>query len=196
MAMVRASVEQPSTSWGTLMLHRWLLSGFIALAVAEATIASAAAQPFTEVGAANAIRDANALSGRIRGYHRGPGAWTGLPPPPASYCPTMREGEAVQKELARLASLAILYRQPGLALRLQSAGDALSDELDEEEEINQLSDIPYTIYPCPAPPAPYPARPVVLRLIEQRMPLCREEADAVRVSFGARRTLMQQCLRS
>jgi hypothetical protein len=196
MAMVRASVEQPSTSWGTLMLHRWLLSGFIALVVTAATIASAAAQPFTPAVTARAIGDASALSARIRGYHRGPGAWTGLPPPPASYCPTMREGEAVQKELARLASLAILYRQPGLALRLQRAGDALSDELDEEEEINQLSDIPYTIYPCPAPPAPYPARPVVLRLIEQRMPLCREEADAVRVSFGARRTLMQQCLRS
>jgi hypothetical protein len=178
------------------MLHRWLLSGFVALAVTAAMIASAAAQPFAEVGAASAIRDANALSSRIRGYHRGPGTWTGLTPPPAGYCRTMREGEAVVKELARLASRAILYRQPGLALRLQRAGDGLSDELDEEEEINQLSDIPYTIYPCPAPPAPYPARAVVLRLIEQRMPVCREEADAVRVSFGARRSLMQQCLRS
>jgi hypothetical protein len=42
-----------------------------------------------------------------------------------------------------LASRAILYRQPGLALRLQRAGDGLSDELDEEEEINQQANIPY-----------------------------------------------------
>jgi hypothetical protein len=196
MAMVRASVEPPSTSWGTVMLHRWLLLGFIALSVSAATIASAAAQPFTEVGAASAIRHASALSGRIRSYHWGPRSWTGLTPPPADYCSTMREGEIVIKEIARLASRAILYRQPGLALRLQRAGDGLSDELDEEEEINQLSDIPYTIYPCPAPPAPYPARAVVLRLIEQRMPACRGEADALRVSFAARRSLMQQCLRS
>ena len=54
----------------------------------------------------------------------------------------MREGEAVLKELARLASRAILYRQPGLALRLQRAGDGLSDELDEEEEINQQAKSP------------------------------------------------------
>jgi hypothetical protein len=194
--MVRASVEPPATRWGTLMLDRWLLSGFIALAMTATTIASAAAQPFTEVGAAGAIRHASALSGRIRSYHRGPGSWTGLTPPPADYCSTMREGEVVIKEIARLASRAILYRQPGLALRLQRAGDGLSDELDEEEEINQLSDIPYTIYPCPAPPGPYPARAVVLRLVEQRMPACREEADALHVSFGARRSFMQQCLRS
>lgn len=178
------------------MSHRWLLLGFIALVVTAATMASAAAQPFTEVGAASAIRHASALSGRIRSYHRGPGSWTGLTPPPADYRSTMGEGEIVIKEIARLASRAILYRQPGLALRLQRAGDGLSDELDEEEEINQLSDIPYTIYPCPAPPGPYPARAVVLRLVEQRMPACREEADALRVSFGARRSLMQQCLRS
>jgi hypothetical protein len=59
----------------------------------------------------------------------------------------MRGGEAVLKELARLASRAILYRQSGLALRLQRAGDGLGDELDEEEEINQQANIPYTVYP-------------------------------------------------
>jgi hypothetical protein len=80
MAMVRARVAQPATSWGTLMLCRWLLSGFIALAMTAATVASAPAQPFTEVGAASAIRHASALSGRIRSYHRGPGSWTGLTP--------------------------------------------------------------------------------------------------------------------
>jgi hypothetical protein len=195
MALISASVAHPCAGWGALMLHRLLPSAFVALAV-TAAMASAAAQPFTPAVTARAVGEASVLTARIRGYHRGPGAWIGLTPPPASYCPTMREGEAVQKALARLASLAILYRQPGLALRLQSAGDALSDELDEEEEINQLSDIPYTIYPCPAPPAPYPARPVVLRLIEQRAPACRVEANALRVSFSARRTLMQQCLRS
>jgi hypothetical protein len=177
------------------MLHRLLLSGLVAIGVATAAMASAAAQPFTERAAASAISAANALSSRIRAYHRGPGSSTGLTPVPASYCPTMRAGEAVVKELARLASRAILYRQPGLALRLQRAGDALSDELDEEEEINQQADIPYTVYPCPVPAAPYPARAIALRLVEQRVPACRRQADALRVSFEARRRLMQQCLR-
>jgi hypothetical protein len=45
----------------------------------------------------------------------------------------MRAGEAILTQVARLASRAILYRLPGLALSLQRAGDAL----DEEEEINQ-----------------------------------------------------------
>jgi hypothetical protein len=162
------------------MLHRLLLSGLIAIGVAAAAMPSARAQRFTEAVAAGAIGDANALSGRIRAYHRGPGSWTGLTPVPGSYCPTMRAGEAVV---------------PGLALRLQRAGDALSDELDEEEEINQQAGIPYTVYPCPVPAAPYPARAIALRLVEQRVPACRRQADALRVSFEARRRLMQQCLR-
>ena len=177
------------------MLHRLLLSGLVAIGVAAAAMPSATAQRFTEGVAAGAIRDANALASRIRAYHRGPGSWTGLTPVPASYCPTMRAGEATLKELARLASRAILYRQPGLALRLQGAGDALSDELDEEEEINQQADIPYTVYPCPVPAAPYPARAIAVRVVEQRMPACRRKADALRLSFDARRRLMQQCLR-
>jgi hypothetical protein len=121
------------------MLHRLLLSGLVVIGVAATAIVNAAAQPFTGTAAAGAIRDAYALAARIRGYHR----WTGLTPPPGSYCATMREGEAVLKELARLASRAILYRQSGLALRLQRAGDGLSDELDDEEEINQQAKIPY-----------------------------------------------------
>ena len=177
------------------MLHRLLLSGLIAIGVATAAMPSASAQRFTEAVAAGAIGNAYALSGRIRAHHRGPGSWTGLTPVPGSYCPTMRAGEAVVKELARLASRAILYRQPGLALRLQTAGDALSDELDEEEEINQQAGIPYTVYPCPVPAAPYPARAIALRAVEQRVPACRRQADALRVSFEARRRLMQQCLR-
>ena len=182
--------------WGTIMLlQRLLLSGLVAISLAATAMASASAQPFTERVAAGVIRDAYALSSRIRAYHRGPGSWTGLTPVPASYCPTMRAGEATLKELARLASRAILYRQLGLALRLQSAGDALSDELDEEEEINQQADIPYTVYPCPVPAAPYPARAIAVRVVEQRVPACRRKADALRVSFEARRRLMQQCLR-
>lgn len=173
------------------MLHRLLPLAFVVLGLAAAPMASAAAQPFTERAAASAILAAHALSARIRGYHR----WQGLTPPPVGYCATMREGEAVLKELAGLASRAILYRAPGLALSLQRAGDGLSDELDEEEEINQQSHIPYTIYPCPAPPAPYPARAIVLRIIDPRAPACRRQANALRLSFDARRALMQKCLR-
>jgi hypothetical protein len=119
----------------------------------------------------------------------------GLTPVPPGYCATMREGEAVVKELARLASRAILYRLPGLALELQAAGNRLSDALDEEEMINLVAGIPYTVYPCPVAAQPYPARAAVLPIIEQRMPSCRREADALGTSFAARRTLIQQCLR-
>jgi hypothetical protein len=169
------------------MVHRSLLSALVALGIAATTGESASAQPI--------IGDANALSARIAGYHRGPGRWTGITPPPPSYCATMREGEAVLKELARLASRAILYRQSGVALRLQAAADRLSDELDEEEEINNAAEIPYQIFPCPAP-LPYPARAYVIGPIEQRMPRCRIGADALRLSFEARRARVTQCLRS
>ena len=160
-----------------------------------ATIVSAAAQPFMGSEASRVIRAASALSARIAAYHRGPGSWTGYTPVPPGYCGTMREGEAVVKELSRLASRALLYRLPGLALELQAAGNRLSDELDEEEMINQAADIPYTVYPCPVEGPPYPARATVLYLVEARMPTCRVKADALRASFAARRTLIQQCLR-
>jgi len=92
------------------MLRRLLPLAFVTLSL-MAPMASVAAQPFTQGAAASAISAANALSARIRGYHR----WQGLTPPPASYCATMREGEAALKQLSRLASRAILYRAPGLA---------------------------------------------------------------------------------
>jgi hypothetical protein len=175
-------------------MRRLLASGFVALGIAVAATASAVAQPF--VGQASAtIRTANALSNRIAAYHRGPGRWMGATPVPPAYCATMREGEAVMKELARLASRAILYRLPGLALELQAAGNRLGDELDEEEIINQAAGIPYTVYPCPVASQPYPARATFLFLVERRMPTCRREADTLRLSFAARRTLVQQCLR-
>jgi hypothetical protein len=99
------------------------------------------------------------------------------------------------KELSRLASRAILYRLPGLALDLQAAGNRLGDALDEEEMINLVADIPYTVFPCPVEGRPYPARATVLYFVVARMPACRAKADALRLSFAARRTLMQQCLR-
>jgi hypothetical protein len=175
-------------------LRRLLSLGLVVLAVVAATV-TAAAQPFMGGEASRTIRAANALSARINAYHRGPASWTGYKPVPAGYCGTMREGEAVLKELARLSSRAVLYRLPGLALELQAAGNRLSDALDEEEKINLASDIPYTVFPCPVEGRPYPVRATVLFIIEQRMPTCRVEADALRVSFAARRSLMQQCLR-
>ncbi|HEY7662122.1 MAG TPA: hypothetical protein VH934_03245 [Xanthobacteraceae bacterium] len=181
------------SDWG-VMVRRLLPLGFVGLGILAAMIMSAAAQPVLgEAG--RVIGAANALSSRIAGYHRGPGRWLGLTPVPPSYCATMREGEAVMKELARLASRAILYRLPGLALQLQAAGNRLGDELDEEEIINQVAGIPYTVYPCPVPGRPYPTRAPVLVAAERRMPSCRREADALGVSFAARRTLVQQCLR-
>jgi hypothetical protein len=177
------------------MVCRRLLLGLAALGVAAATIASAAAQPSLGTEASRTIAAANALAARIRSYHSGPGRWTGATPPPPSYCGTMREGEAVMKELARLASRATLYRLPDLALALQTAGNRLSDELDEEEIINQAADIPYTVYPCPVATSAYPARAIVLPLVDQRILTCRARANAAQTSFAARRTLVQQCLR-
>ena len=71
----------------------------------------------------------------------------------------------------------------------------LSDELDEEEIINSAAAMPFSVYPCPVAGSPYPARATFLFLVERRMPSCRREADALRLSFAARRTLAQQCLR-
>jgi hypothetical protein len=177
------------------MLRHLLLSGCVALGVVATVTANAPAQPFAETAAASAIQAAAALSARIRAYHRGPGSWKGFTPPPPSYCPTMREGEAVLKELARIANKAILLRQTGLALRLQRAGDQLSDELDQEEEINNAAEIPYDIFPCPVATSSYPARANFLGAMERTIPVCRAKADALRLSFDARRNLMQQCLR-
>jgi hypothetical protein len=173
------------------MSHRLLLSGIVAIGVVATAMASAGAQPFSEAAAGVAVRDAGALAARIRGYHR----WTGSTPPPASYCPTMRAGEATLVVLARLANRAIRYRQPGLALELQRMADQLSDALDEEEAINDQANVPYSIYPCPVAQSPHPSRAIILPFVLQRMPACRRKADAARASFDARRALMQQCLR-
>jgi hypothetical protein len=177
------------------LLRRLFLFQLAALAVVAGSMTSAAAQPVGISQAGATIRAANALAARIAAYHRGPGLWTGASPPPPNYCATMQQGEAVMKELARLASRAILYRLPDLASVLQDAGNRLGDELDEEEIINQAAGIPYTVYPCPVPGSAYPGRATFLFMAERRMPTCRREADALRLSFAARRTLVQQCLR-
>src|SRR5262249_62101472 len=70
------------------MLRRLLPLAFVTLGL-TAPMASVAAQPFTQGAAGSAISAANALSARIRGYHR----WQGLTQPPAGCCATMREGE-------------------------------------------------------------------------------------------------------
>src|SRR5262245_27092852 len=111
------------------MLRRLLSVGLVALAAMAATIASAAAQPVVVSQAGAACRAGTAVAGGIAADHRGPGLWTGATAVPAAYCTTMREGEAVMKELARLASRAILFRLPDLALALQAAGNRLGDEL-------------------------------------------------------------------
>src|SRR5262245_28046016 len=170
---------------------RLLALALVALGLTAASIASAAAQPFTEFAGGSVIGRASALAARIHAFHR----WTGSTPPPAGYCPTMRAGEAVMVELARLSNRAVRYHQSGLALEVQRVADRLSDELDEEEAINDQAGIPYSGYPCLVVQSSYPSRALVLRFIEARMPACRRKADAARASFDARRTLMQQCLR-
>ena len=170
---------------------RCLPLALVTFGLTAASVASAAARPFTEVAGGSVIGRASAVAARIHAFHR----WTGSTPPPASYCPTMRAGEAVMVELARLANRAIRYRQPGLALELQRAGDRLGDELDEEEAISDQAGIPYSGYPCLVLQPSYPSRALVLALVERRVPGCRRKADAARVSFDARRALMHQCLR-
>ena len=176
-----------------MILRRLLSLGLVALAVAAATV-SAPAQSLVGREAGGTMRAANALALAFAPIIAAP-ELAGYTPVPPGYCGTMREGEAVLKELSRLASRAVLYRLPGLALELQAVGNRLGDALDEEEVVNLAADIPYTVFPCPVENTPYPARATALLLIEPRMPGCRAKADALRTSFAARRTLLQQCLR-
>jgi hypothetical protein len=181
-------------SGGGVMSHRLLL-GFVAIGINMAALVSASAQPINRTQAATAVHDANALSGRIRAYHRGPGSWRGSGPPPPGYCGTMSAGEMVLKELVRLTNAAVSNRQTGLVLSLERVANRLSDELDEEEAINLVAGFSYAEYPClAATPAPV-ARALVLRAIEQRAPACRRQADVRLLSFNARRTFMWDCLR-
>jgi hypothetical protein len=189
------AADMRNKSWLGGVMSRRLLLGFVAIGINAAAVASAHAQPITGAGAATAVHDANALSGRIRAYHRGPGSWQSSGPPPPGYCGTMRAGEAVLQELARLANAAIANRQSGLARSLQRVADRLSDELDEEEAVNLAAGFRYVEYPCPAATPAYLARATVIRAIDQRAPACRRQADVRLLSFNARRTFMWNCLR-
>jgi hypothetical protein len=108
----------------------------------------------------------------------------------------MSAGEFALKEAARLASKALPFHQTGLVLRLQAAGDRLSDELDVEEALNDEASVTYDEYPCPAGSSAYPGRARLLNPIVRRLPSCHERANAVRVSFAARRDVVQHCLHS
>lgn len=187
--MSTATLDQFRGDARSAIRHYWML--FLIPAVIILTVRPAVAQPFTEIAGGGAVGRAYGLAARIHAFHR----WTGSTPPLAGYCPTMRAGEAVMVELARLANRAIRYRQPGLALELQRAGDRLGDELDEEEAINDQAGIPYNGYPCLVVQPSYPSRAAILAFVERRVPGCRRKADAARASFDARRALMYQCLR-
>src|SRR5215470_8175371 len=63
---------------------------------------------------------------------------------------------------------ALSSRQPSHPL----PGARLGVELDEEEETNSQSGMPYTLYPCPVA-APYPPRALVLRIVDAKAPTCR-----------------------
>src|SRR5258706_16483253 len=53
-----------------MTLHRLLLSGLVALGMTPATVATAAAQPFTGASAGSAVGQAYALAARIHAFHR------------------------------------------------------------------------------------------------------------------------------
>ena len=178
-----------------VMSRRLLLLGLVAIGINVAAPVTAPAQPITGAGAAKTVHDANALTARIRAYHRGPGTWWGSGAPPPSYCGTMSTGEMVLKELTLLTNAAVSNRRTGLVLSLQRVADRLSDELDEEEAINFAAGFSYVEYPCPAATPAYRARATVLRAIEQTAPACRRQADVRLLSFNARRTFMWDCLR-
>src|SRR5262245_587483 len=176
-------------------MSRRLLTGFVAIAFNAAALVSAPSQPIPIRGAAASVHEANALTARIRAYHRGPGIWLSAGPPPPGYCATMNAGELVLKEIVRLANAAVIDRRSGLASNLSRVADRLSDELDEEEAITRVAGFGYAEYPCPtAAPAPV-ARATVLGPIDRRAPGCRRQADARLMSFNARRIFMSECLR-
>jgi hypothetical protein len=126
------------------MLHRLLLSGLVVIGVAATAIANAAAQPFTGTAAAGAIRDAYALAARIRGYHR----WTGLTPPSGSYCATMREGEAVLKELAPAERSSTASPAWHCACKGRAMASAMSSMKRRRSISRPISPTPFTLVRC------------------------------------------------
>ena len=180
---------------GPLMVRKFIVLGVVAIGLAAGAL-SAAAQP--RARAPNVVlQEANALRAQIHRYHAGPGIWTGATLPPAGYCGVLSTGELVLKELVYLANRAVQYGPPSMVPPLQRAADALGDELDHEEEINNQAGFNYDPngYPCPAASSPFARRAAILYAVNQRMPGCRQKADALRLAAAARRNLMQQCLR-
>jgi hypothetical protein len=177
------------------MMRELIVSGLVAVGLFAATTSAVAQR--TGRAASVVIQEANALRAQIHRYHAGPGIWTGSTSPPAGYCRVMGSGELVVKELVYLANRALLYGPPGLASTLQRTADGLSDALDQEEQINDQAGFNYApdSYPCPAPSSPFARRAAVLAAVNQRMPYCRDKANALRITTAARRNLMQQCLR-
>ncbi len=176
-------------------MRKLLLLGLSMLGLAAVPFGVAAQPAPRSAGAL--MQEAASLTAQVHRFHSGPGAWLGYTAPPPGYCRIMTAGELVLKELAALASKFILYGPSGLVLPLQRAGDGLSDALDQEEEIGNQAGFNYepNAYPCPAPSSPFAVRAGVLVLVNQRMPECRVKANALRLSFAARRNMMQQCLR-
>ena len=169
-------------------MRRWLLRLAI-FAVGPLVLVS----PSTALGSdiSTVVKTANALSARIHSFHQGDGVKT---PSSPNYCDTMRQAEFVLKAVTRSANDALFGHSWGLALRLQGAANRLSDELDVEESINEQSGY----YPCEAPIASGPSaigRTSFVQRVRQRLPLCQTKADALRVTFAARRELMRECLR-
>src|ERR671934_3137615 len=121
--MATAKLDEFQRDTRSAIRHYWIL--FLIAGVIMVILGPAAAQPFTEMAGGSVIGRAHALAARIHAFHR----WTGATPPPASYCPTMRAGEAVMVELARLPNPASRHHQPGFALGLQRGGDRLGGQL-------------------------------------------------------------------
>src|SRR5689334_13521706 len=74
-----------------------LLTGLVAIVFYAAALTSAPAQSVPTGGAPASVHQANALTARIRAYHRGPGSWRNAGPPPPGYCATMSAGEFALK---------------------------------------------------------------------------------------------------
>jgi hypothetical protein len=66
------------------MSRRLRLLWLVALGLNATAPVTAPAQPDHGTGAVTTVHDANALTGRIRAYHRGAGSWVGSGSAPAN----------------------------------------------------------------------------------------------------------------
>jgi hypothetical protein len=170
-------------------MRHWLLRLAI-LTVSPTVLVSTGPRAFG-MDISTVVKTANALSFRIHSFHQG----TGIKMPSLpNYCIEMGEAEFALKAVTRSANDALFGHSRGLALKLQSVANRLSDELDVEEAINEQS----VYHPCETPVASGASaidRASFVRRVRQRLPFCQTKADALRVTFAARRELMRDCLR-